>query len=148
MSAENHWKVGFAMSATIHGVFLLLLLTVVPVSGVHPPTQSTSLSVWPQAPAAMTACIGSRAPHIVIGRAAQSSEETSLLPGLWTGRSHRAGCWTAAGRGLLEDSETAVDSTLVLSEPSSHLLTRYVEVSSRPVDALRWNMNKIKLPFW
>ncbi len=97
----------------------------VPVSEAPPPTQSTFPSVCPLARAATTACTGSPAPHIVTGRAALSSDGTSLPLDRWTGRSRPGGCLTVAGRGHLEDSGTAPDFMPGLFERSSLRSTRY-----------------------
>ena len=96
-----------------------------PVNEVPPPTQSTSPSVSPRAPAATTVCTGSPAPRIATGRAAPSSDGTSLPPDRWTGRSRPAGCSTAAGRGLRGGSGTAPGSMPGRSGHSSPPLTRY-----------------------
>lgn len=98
--------------------------TAVPASEARPPTQSTSPSACPRAPAATMACTGSPAPHIGTGRAALNSDETSLLHDRWTERSHQAGCWTVAERGPLGDLGTVHDFMPGLSGHSSPLLTR------------------------
>ncbi|XP_069380382.1 citron Rho-interacting kinase isoform X4 [Paralichthys olivaceus] len=102
----------------------LRVICLVPASEAPPPTQSTSPSVCPRAPAAMTACTESPARRIVTGRDAPNSDGINPLPDPWTERSHLAECWTVAGRGLLGDSGTALDSMLGLSEHSSPLSTR------------------------
>ncbi|KAK7933242.1 hypothetical protein WMY93_004138 [Mugilogobius chulae] len=63
-------------------------------------------------PGAMTGCTVSPAPLTATGRAAQSSDGTSLQRGPWRERRARAECWTVAESALRDVSERAPDCTL------------------------------------